>query len=320
MFQNNQENIIRFLNELGEEIYDILENGKLHINTCEEFLHMYRPKTQEEVGEFCRVRFELPDSAGLLCGIQKIEMPENVEFYDLIAPLRDLANDVVFHMVSAEVLINDIINMHIDPYDNEMYILQYLTTLKTQNNYIIYLRDKLDTLYKEKIQVWPELLISEDDDKDEDTILPGEVESFQYLRSVIDDAFKKYIKENKSELISKFLSAIKDYLELFENGAEPENEFNFSFSLESGDDDNHEIRYVDFNFESGLIEVSSGGSVYDEYVGSDSYTNRMYSIWLNGWDEGDYGYDFSEILGLIRAGAELRIEYPEEFNNCEEEE
>lgn len=55
-------------------------------------------------------------------------------------------------------------------------------------------------------------------------------------------------------------------------------------------------------------------------MGSDSYTNWDYSIWLNGWDEDNQNYRFSTMLELVRSGAKLSIESPDEFIDDTEDE
>lgn len=321
--QDNKEKITQFCIELGKIVYETLECSKIFFNSCEDLLFIYRPKTREEVNEFCEIRYKLPDPVEILCSIREIDIPDDEKFFDSIESLRELTYDIAAHMLSTRVLIEDIINMHISQNDNDMQILQYLSIIKSVSLDIYDLSEKLDKLYKEKSQIWPGLLISDEDtdedlaiDDEEETVLPGEVENFQSMRIIIDEAFTKYTNENKSEHIFDFIIAINKYLESFENGIEHEKIFDFGFALEAG----NEIQYIDFNFESEMIQITSGGSTYDKYVGSDSYTNWIYSIWINGWDEEDYNCDFSEILDLIRAGAELRIEYPEEYSNYEEEE
>jgi len=68
-----------------------------------------------------------------------------------------------------------------------------------------------------------------------------------------------------------------------------------------------------------MLQVSSGCSIYYKHVGSDSYTNWVYSIGLNGWDEDKNNYRFSTVLELVRAGAKLTIESPDEYIDYEED-
>lgn len=323
MSQDNKEKITQFCMELGQIVYETLDCSKIFFNTSEEFLFMYRPKTREEVNEFYRIKYKLPDPVGILCNIREIDLPDDDKFYDSIEALRELTYDIATHMLSTRILIDDVIKMHMSHNDNDILILQYLSIIKSVSLDIYDLSERLDKLYKEKSQIWPELLISEEDtdedlarDDEEETVLPGEIENFQSMRIIIDEAFTKYTNENKSEHIFDFIIAINKYLESFENGIEPEKIFDFGFALEAG----NEIQYIDFNFESEMIQITSGGSIYDKYVGSDSYTNWIYSIWLNGCDEGENDYCFTEVLELIRLGAKLSIENPEEFNNNTEEE
>lgn len=315
MLQDNQENKVQFCRELGAIVYEILSNSKSLLSVCHELLEMYKPKTREEADKFYLLRFELPDPLGLLCELRKINIPDDDEFYDLVAPLRDMTHDVATRMVSAIVIFNDIITMYVEPYDNDMYIHLYLTMLIPVSDRISYMREKLNKLHYEIGQLWPDLLVLDDDtyEDEEESILPGEVESFQLMKRILVKALTEYIKEHDSERICGFILAIQDYLEAFSNGIEPDKQFDFGFVMETGNDEHHEIEYMDFHFESEIIEVSSGGSIYDKPVGSDSYSNWDYSIGLNGWDGDNHNYRFSTALELVRNGAELSIESPDEY-------
>lgn len=319
LLQDNQKNKVKFCRELGAIVYEIFSNSKELLSVFQELFELYKPKSREEADKFYGLRFDLPDSVGLLCDLRKINIPDDDEFFDLVAPLRDMALDVATRMVSANVIFIDIITMYVEPHDDDMYIHLYLTMLKPVSNSIRYMREKLDKLHKEISQLWPELLVLDDDtDEEEENILPKELESFNLMRSFLIKAFTEYTNEHKSECITVFFVAIQDYLEAFSNGIEPDKEFDFSFVSETGNDEDHEIQYIDFHFESEMIQVSSGGSVYDKSVGSDSYTNWGYSIGLNGWDEDNNDYRFSSILELVRNGAKLSIESLDEYSDMED--
>jgi hypothetical protein len=321
LLQDNQKNQVQFCRELGAIVYDILSSSNELLSTLEELIELYKPKSREEYSKFYSLRFDLPDSVGLLCNLRNIDMPDDDEFYDSVAPLRDIALDVAARMVSASVIVNDVINMYVEPHDDDMLIHLYLTVLKPASNSISYMREKLDKLHKDISHIWPDLLVlDEDTDEEEENILPKELESFNLMRNYLVKAFTEYIKEHKSELITDFFIAIQDYLEAFSNGIEPNKEFDFGFGLETGNDEHHEIQYIDFHFESEMLQVSSGGSVYDKSVGGDSYTNWDYSIWLNGWDEDNNNYRFSTVLELVLSGAKLSIESPDEYTNGIEDE
>ena len=318
--QDNKEILVQFCRDLGMTIDEILHNSNEFLLSIEEFVDLYRPKTREEAGEFYRMSYKLPDMVGLLSDLQKNTIPDDIEFFDLFSSLKDISLDVVSRMISANVIINDIIKMCFEPHEDDMYIYLLLTMLKWSKNTIYDDREKLNKTYKELSIHYPDLSVSDDDmeeEEEEETVLAGDVESFQYMEDILIKALTKYIKEHESELYTKFFTAIQNYLKNFGNGIEPDNQFDFGFSLRSSTD---ELKYVDFHFESEMIEVTSGGSVYDEYVGSDSYTDWMYSIGLNGWEDYNYDCEFSEVLGLIQNGAELNIENPEEFADYEEDE
>jgi len=326
MSQGNQDILVKFCRELGLAIDEIINSSNELFNIIDEFGYLYRPKTREEAGEFYRMRYKLPDYVGLLCELQNNVIPDDDKFYDSVAPLKEFAISIVSRMVSVKLIINDIIKMYFEPHEDDMYILLHLTMLNIVKDHIYYERKRLDEMYKELSIQWPDLLLSDDDieeeedeedEEDEERVLPGDVESFQYMEDILIKALSKYIKEHESKIYTEFFAAIQNYLKDFANGIEPDNEFDFGFSLRSNTD---ELKYFDFHFESEIIEVTSGGSVYDEYVGSDSYTDWMYSIGLNGWEDYNYDCEFSEVLGLIRNGAELNIENPEELADYEEDE
>lgn len=318
VLQDNQNSLVQFCRDFGITIDEILHNSNELLLFIEEFVDLYRPKTREEAGVFNRIRYKLPNSVHLLSDIQKNTIPDDIEFFDLFSSLKDVSLDVVSRMVSANVIINDIIKMYFEPHEDDMYIYLQLTMLKWSKNSIYDDKEKLYKIYKELSIQYPNLLVSDDDiEEEEETVLPGDVESFQYMEDILIKAFTRYLKDHETELYTDFFIAIQNYLKDFGNGIEPDNQFDFGFSLRNNTD---ELKYVDFHFESEMIEVTSGGSVYDEYVGSDSYTDWMYSIGLNAWVDYNYDCEFSEVLGLIRNGAELSIENPEEFAEYEEDE
>lgn len=313
MSQGNQKNLVQFCLELGSVVNEILDGSDELLSALEELFDLYQPRSREEAKDFYDIRFKLPDSVGLLCGIQQIIIPDDDEFYDSVAPLSDTALDVAQRMVSASVIINDIITMYFEPHEYDMYIHLYLAMLEPISNNISYMRSKLEELYKETSKKWPDLIVSDyDTDQEEDLVLPGDVESFQIMRDILVKTSMEYTKEHESERISEFFMAIQDYLEAFANGVEPEQEFDFGFVYKTRDYP-HEVRYVDFHFELGVLQVSSGGTVFTEYIGSDSYTDWIYSIGLNGRDEGNYDYQFMTVLELVRSGAKLTIAEPDEY-------
>jgi hypothetical protein len=267
MLQDNQKSKVQFCRELGTIVYEILSNSNELLSVFEEIFKLYKPKSCEEADKFYGLRFELPDSVDLLCELRKLNIPDDDEFYDLAAPLRDMAFDVATRIVSANVIFNDIITMYVEPHDDDMYIHLYLTMLKPLSNSIRYMSEKLDKLHKEVSKLLPDLLVLDDDTVEEESVLPEDVESFQIVRSILFKAITEYTNKHKSQRISRFSVAIQDYLEAFANGIEQDNEFDFSFVRENGNDEHHEIEYMDFHFESKMIQVSSGGSIYDKPVG-----------------------------------------------------
>lgn len=67
---------------------------------------------------------------------------------------------------------------------------------------------------------------TEDDiDAKEEYVLPGDLENFQFMRDILFKVLNKYIKEHEAKRYTDFL-------------------------------------YIDFHFESEIIQIKSGGSVF----------------------------------------------------------
>lgn len=321
MSRDNQNHLDLFYREFGAQVDAILWGGNNLLSAISELMSLYRPKSKEELNEFCGLKFKLPDSVGLLYDLQKTIKQYSDAFNDSNTPLSDMALAVVMRMVGADVVINDIITMYVKPHDGEGCILLYLNMMESMSHSISYMCNQLEKLYEETSQLWPKPSgLNYDADEEEESVLPGEVESFQLMRSILVKALDEYTDEYESERISGFFVAIQDYLEAFANGFEPDKEFDFGFVWETGNDDHHEKEYIDFHFELEMLQVSSGGHIYDKSVGGDSYTNWNYNIWLNGCDEGNNSYRFTTVLELIRAGGKLWVESPDEYSDYEQNE
>ncbi|MEH7304859.1 hypothetical protein [Neobacillus drentensis] len=152
MSRDNQKNLVQFCRELGLIVNEILNSSNKLLSALVELLRLYRPKLQDEAEEFYDIRFNLPDSVGLLCDIQKITMPDDDEFYDSVAPLCEMALDIANRMVSANVIINDIITMYFEPSNNDMYIHLCLTMLNPVSNSILYIRSKLENYLRRQVK------------------------------------------------------------------------------------------------------------------------------------------------------------------------
>ena len=156
MSQDNQ-----LCSELGAIVYELLSSSDELLFLSEKLLELYQPKKlQEEADEFISLGYDLPDSVGLLCDLQKIVIPDEEELYDTVAPLRDMAFDVATRMVSVSVIIKDNITMYVEPHENDTYIYIYLTMLNSVSYSIGYMREQLDKLHKQTSQLWPELIVS----------------------------------------------------------------------------------------------------------------------------------------------------------------
>lgn len=242
-------------------IDEILYSTNELLLVIEEFVALYRPKTREEAGVFYRMSYKLPDVVGLLSDLQKPIILDDDKFYDSVAPLKNTAIKLAFRIVSANVIINDIIEVYFELHEDDMYIYLLLTMLKWSKNTIYDDREKLCKIYNEVRILYPDLLVSDDDieeEEGEEAVLPKDIESFQYMEDILIEALAKYISEHESGLNIKFFTAIQNYLKDFAEGIEPDNGFDFGFSLRS---DYGQLQYVDFHFETEIIEVTAGGSI-----------------------------------------------------------
>ena len=183
MSQNKQNFLVQFCRDLGMTIDEILYSSNELLLVIEEFVVLYRPKTKE-AGEFYRMSYKLPDAVGLLCNLQKPIIPNDDKFYDSVAPLRDTAIELASRIVSANVIINDIIKVYFELHEDDMYIYLLLTMLKWSKNTIYDDREKLYKIYNEVSILYPDLLVSDDDieeEEGEEAVLPKDIESLSKL-------------------------------------------------------------------------------------------------------------------------------------------
>lgn len=98
----------------------------------------------------------------------------------------------------------------------------------------------------------------------------------------------------------------------------------FGLTYRSGTEEFNEMRYINFRISEDTFEISEGGSVYDENVGSDNYSNSIWYIEVGGYRESKCEPSDIEniIVECINLGAEVIvnndescIDYKEESNN-----
>ena len=132
------------------------------------------------------------------------------------------------------------------------------------------------------------------------------------IRCFLADLFCYYLsKENcpDTKIVQIQQESVFRALEAFSKGYEC-NGFSFSLNLRI----ENELRYISFYLEDNFfIQVSEGGSVYDPYVGSDSYTSWNFTLMNNGETEGNLLLNISDAVEMIKLGAQITFEYPEEL-------
>lgn len=141
---------------------------------------------------------------------------------------------------------------------------------------------------------------------------------YSLMKTALKTGLEVYLSLHPNPILTKFKSAVCDYLDSFIGGNAKES-FCFSVSIR----DANSIEYIDFNFEEDILEVTSGGHIHNPIIGGDSYTNWMYTAWSNGEDDGDsINADFSAIFHMLSQVdvAKLSIDFPEELYFCSDAE
>ena len=85
----------------------------------------------------------------------------------------------------------------------------------------------------------------------------------------------------------------------------------YSVSLTSGNDDFSEMHYISFWISENGFEISTGGSVYDKRVGSDTVSGPRWLLEFSGYAERSLGDEIESIEGRVRrylrSGAEITV-------------
>ena len=91
-------------------------------------------------------------------------------------------------------------------------------------------------------------------------------------------------------------------------------EFSYSYFLRT----ENKMKYVSIECSEDGLFVIEGGSVYDPSVGSDSFSDTVFEILPNGIINGEFGIENFKILkDMIRMGAQIEIEIPEDYIEIE---
>lgn len=139
-----------------------------------------------------------------------------------------------------------------------------------------------------------------------------DVDSFAWLYLFIKEFFPYYVSKAKpknSEMILSFMNYVLQALDSFAEGNGVE-EFSFSFAHREQD----ELWYLSVSDDGeSAVTITEGGSVYTPDVGSDSFTNWMWTIWDNGEEDGNLLLDMKTVAEMINLGARLIIEVPDEY-------
>jgi len=83
----------------------------------------------------------------------------------------------------------------------------------------------------------------------------------------------------------------------------------FGIVYRGGTEKFSETRYIEFNISESVFEIARGGSVYDEAVGGDSFSEPSWVVEVGGYrDAGCELYDLEDsIAEYLNLGAEISV-------------
>ncbi len=150
----------------------------------------------------------------------------------------------------------------------------------------------------------------------ENTELPDE---YYLFKNNLISILSYYISgDNIKDRETEFCKNITEYLNNYKINNNSSDEYAFSFVNHH---DKGGCNYIDFHIVNNTITVSIGGSEYDESVGSDSFSDDIYYIQDDGFQEvydDDRFYNLDDFgYGYINNGAKLSVEIPEDFDDEE---
>lgn len=310
--------------ELSTLVKHVDQMSSVLSNEVSEFLKDGFPRTIEDCTHLFFDRFSFDHRK-----IYEIDLPGMWNYINSDSPERN-DDDSLYNTAHAIQRVVD--RMHIvcslrddcvDFFQNDCGAIdkvacyEVLHQLAIQNNHLQYAHDCLKNAAEK-------LFLSEDSNED-DEIEPDsnelsleDNESLAYLYNFIQDIFPYFISQKdpeNPELIADYQKYILHSLELFFEGNGLE-EFSFSFVRR----ELNEILWIEISTDGeDVLNVSEGGYLYTPGIGGDSYTNWRWSIWNSGEESGEFMLDTNSVAELIRAGAELSVELPEEYVYSEDD-
>lgn len=177
--------------------------------------------------------------------------------------------------------------------------------------------DDADTLY----QTTP-ILVNDDDFSEEiDEHAQAdlsECEEMVEINFFVHDLFYIYITQSdmaERELLQNYWDYVASSIEGFIKGNELKY-FSFSLFLQ----EENEKQWLSVYTDSDAITLSVNGYVYTPGVGGDTYSSWMFTIWSSGDMDGSLKLDIDKVSEMIRSGAKLQIESPNEYVCSNEDE
>jgi hypothetical protein len=218
---------------------------------------------------------------------------------------------VVDHMHTVCTIRDDIVDMICKENGivDSRSIYSALEALAVQNDNLDFVRRQLDEFVDEEYDE------GEDDDElpDNDEISLWDVESFCSLYNFVKDIFPYYVSAAKPENPERVMEYMRYVLSALDDFAEGKGVKEFSFSFVQRESD--EMLYITISDDGeSVVSATEGGSVYTSGVGSDSFTNWMWTLWGSGHEDGQLWLDTERVTEMINLGAKLSIETPEEFS------
>ena len=279
------------------------------------------PQAQEALGHYLSLLSDLRGSLSSIPYPLSFDYSDNDDTQYNLSEIFYYQYEVYQRSVCIQVLFSDLIGLTNEHHEGKATEYTYLSALSPMQQSLSYCVGQLKKLTETAEPLWQSGGVSFDSGKnaEDDDDLPFESagslednDSFSELRYFIQNIFPYYVSKTEPkdpgrilEYQEYVLRSLQDYSK---GGALKE--FSFSFIRREAE----EMLAVDISSDGDYaLQVSEYGSLYTPGVGSDSFTNWSWEIWDDGVEDGYFGLDMDNVAEMIRSGAMLDINSPDEY-------
>jgi len=279
------------------------------------------PQTQEAQGHYLSLLSDLRGNLSSIPYSPSFEYSDDDDTQYDISEIFNYQSEVYRRCVCIEVLFSDLIGLTCEHHEGKVTEYTYLSALSPMQWSLSYCIGQLKKLTENAEPLWRSGGVTFESGKNSEyeDDLPFESEgslenndSFSELRYFVQNIFPFYVSETEPEdpgRILEYQEYVLRSLQDFSDGGTLK-EFSFSFIRREAE----ETLVVDISSDGDYaLQVSEYGSLYTPDVGSDTFTNWSWEIWTNGEEDGFFGLDIDNVAEMIRSGAMLDINGPDEY-------